>query len=180
LQGNNIGRGYWNRVEETRQTFDATLRSRLQDDSHADGARDGHWLRTGDFGVYLDGELYITGRIADLITIDGRDHYPQHIEATAAQAAPMVRKGYAAAFTVPASDATGTGEALVIVAERAAGTSRADPQEAVAAIRSAVSSRHGLSVNDIRLVPAGAIPRTTSGKLARRACRAEYLAGVTG
>ena len=91
------------RIEETRRTFGATLQSRLDADSHADGAPvDGNWLRTGDFGVYLDGELYITGRIADLVTIDGRDHYPQHIEATAAQASPMVRRGYAAAFTVPA------------------------------------------------------------------------------
>jgi fatty-acyl-CoA synthase len=176
LQGNNIGRGYWNRIEETRRTFGATLRSRLAADSHAAGARlDGNWLRTGDFGVYLGGELYITGRIADLVTIDGRDHYPQHIESTAAQASPMVRRGYAAAFTVSAP----TGEELVIVAERAAGTNRADPQEAVQAIRSAVWLRHGLSINDVRLVPAGSIPRTTSGKLARRACRAEYLAGVT-
>jgi fatty-acyl-CoA synthase len=176
LQGNNIGRGYWGRPEESRRAFDATLRSRLPSDSHAYGApHDGGWLRTGDFGVYLDGELYITGRMADLVTIDGRDHYPQHIEATVAEASPMVRRGYAAAFTVPGP----AGDALVIVAERAAGTSRADPQEAVEAIRSAVSCRHGLSANDIRLVPAGAIPRTTSGKLARRACRADYLAGVT-
>jgi fatty-acyl-CoA synthase len=173
LQGNNIGRGYWGRPDESRRAFNVPLRSRLDRHSHADGASpDGGWLRTGDFGVYLDGELYLTGRIADLVTIDGRDHYPQDIEATAADASPMVRKGYAAAFTVPSP----AGEALVIVAERAAGTSRADPQEAATAIRAAVSDRHGLSTSDIRLVQAGAIPRTTSGKLARRACRAEYLA----
>ena len=69
---------------------------------------------------------------------------------------------------------------LVIVAERAAGTSRADPQPAIEAIRAAVSQRHGLTVADVRLLPAGAIPRTTSGKLARRACRAEYLDGTLG
>ena len=72
------------------------------------------------------------------------------------------------------------GERLVIVAERAAGTRRADPQPAIEAIRAAVSHRHGLSVADVRFVPAGAIPRTTSGKLARRACRAEYLRGEFG
>lgn len=176
LLGNNIGRGYWGRPDESRRAFDAKLHSRLPSDSHADGApHDAGWLRTGDFGVYLDGELYITGRIADVVRIDGRDHYPQDIETTAAQASPMVRKGYAAAFTVPGP----TGEALVIVAERAARTSRADPRVAIEAIRAAVSSRHGLSTIDVRMVPAGAIPRTTSGKLARRACRAEYLAGVT-
>ena len=66
----------------------------------------------------------------------------------------------------------------MIVAERAAGTSRDDPQPAIDAIRAAVSHRHGLAVADVRFLPAGAIPRTTSGKLARRACRAQYLSGV--
>ena len=70
-----------------------------------------------------------------------------------------------------------TANGLVIIAERAAGTSRADPQPAIEAIREAVSNRHGLAVADVRFLPAGAIPRTTSGKLARRACRTEYLGG---
>ena len=96
-------------------------------------------------------------------------HYPQDIEATAAEASPVVRRGYATAFSVPA-------DKVVIVAERAAGTSRVDPQPAIEAIREAVSHRHGLSVSDVRLLPAGAIPRTTSGKLARRACRAHTSA----
>ena len=89
LQGNNIGRGYWERPEETRLTFGAKLRSRLTEVSHADGSRgEGTWLRTGDLGVYLDGELYVTGRIADLVIIDGLNHYPQDIEATTAEASP--------------------------------------------------------------------------------------------
>ncbi|SOJ55532.1 Long-chain-fatty-acid--AMP ligase FadD32 [Mycobacterium simulans] len=178
LQGDNVGRGYWGRPEETRQTFGAKLQSPLTEGSHAAGsAVAGNWLRTGDLGVYLDGELYITGRIADLVTIDGRNHYPQDLEATAAEASPMVRRGYVTAFSVPAEDAS---QRLVIIAERAAGTSRADPRPAVEAIRTAVSHRHGLSVADVRFLPAGAIPRTTSGKLARRACRAQYLSGVLG
>lgn len=189
LQGDNVGRGYWGRSEETRLTFGAKLRSRRKGHSRADGvARDDQWLRTGDLGVYLDGELYVTGRIVDLVTIDGRNHYPQHIEATTAEASPMVRRGYVAAFSVPAnelpeSDNAVAGDAsphLVIVTERAAGTSRADPQPAIEAIRAAVSRRHGLYVADVRFLPAGAIPRTTSGKLARRACRAEYLDGALG
>ena len=86
LQGNNVGRGYWGRPEETQLTFGAKLRSRLGEGSHAEGAPVGDtWLRTGDLGVYLDGELYITGRIADLVTVDGRNHYPQDIEATPAR-----------------------------------------------------------------------------------------------
>ncbi|MGH3523622.1 MAG: fatty-acid--CoA ligase, partial [Mycobacterium sp.] len=154
---------------------------------HADGSHvGGDWLRNGDLGVYLDDELYVTGRIVDLVTIDGRNHYPQDIEATVAQASPTVRRGYAVAFSVPASelpesdtwDADATGERLVIVAERAAGAGRADSQPAIEAIGVAVAHRHGLSVFDVRFLPAGAIPRTTSGKLGRRACRSEYLSGT--
>jgi fatty-acyl-CoA synthase len=172
LQGNNIGRGYWDRPEETRHTFGAVLGARLEADSHADGsATAGKWLRTGDLGVYLDGELYITGRLVDLITLEGRHHYPQDIEATVAQASPMVRQGYVAAFTVPTE---ADGDALVVVAERATGNGRADPRPAIEAIEAAVSLRHGLPVADVRIVPAGTIPRTTSGKLARQACRAQY------
>jgi len=119
----------------------------------------------------------------DLVTIDGRNHYPQDIEATVAAASPMVRRGYATAFSVPANELPGSdasSQRLVIIAERAAGTSRDDPQPAIKAIRAAVSHRHGLTVSDVRFLPAGAIPRTTSGKLARRACRAQYLSGLLG
>jgi fatty-acyl-CoA synthase len=172
LCGNNVGRGYWGRPEETRRTFGRALRPRTTGDSHAKGApENATWLRTGDLGFYLDGELYVTGRIADLITVDARTLYPEDVEATTADASPMVRRGYVAAFTVPSH----SGEQLVIVAERASGTRRADPAPAVAAICEQVSSRHGLPVAEVRLVPAGAIPRTTSGKLARRACRDAYL-----
>jgi fatty-acyl-CoA synthase len=173
LHGNNIARRYWGRPEESRQTFDATLQSRLETGSHADGAPvDATWLRTGDLGVYLDGELYVTGRRADMVLVDGRHHYPQDIEATTAEASPMVRRGYVAAFS--------TDDGVVIIAERASGTRRADPASAVEAICAAVARVHGLSVSDVRFVPAGAIPRTTSGKVARQACRAEFLRGEFG
>lgn len=181
LHGANIGRGYWARPEETRHTFGNLLTNRLPVGSHADGAPpEATWLRTGDLGVYLDGELYITGRIKDMIVLDGRNHYPQDIEATAAEASGAVRAGYVAAFAigphdVPAADHDAPGEKLVIVAERAPGHGKTDPHPVVDAIRRAVSRRHGINVFDVRLVAAGSIPRTTSGKLARRACRAEYL-----
>ncbi|MGO9925439.1 MAG: AMP-binding protein, partial [Mycobacterium sp.] len=186
LQGTSIGRGYWRLPEETQLAFGVKLQSRLAEGSHAEGSTvGGTWLRTGDLGMYLDGELYITGRIADLVTIGGRNHYPQDIEATVAEASSMVRRGYVTAFTVPAhespgSDASNADQRLVIVAERAAGTSRDDPEPAITAIREAVSRRYGLTVSDVRFLPAGAIPRTTSGKLARRACRAQYLGDTLG
>ncbi|OBB19856.1 fatty acyl-AMP ligase [Mycolicibacterium elephantis] len=171
LHGENVARRYWARPQESRQTFDATLRSRLTTGSHADGAPgDATWMRTGDLGVYLGGELYVTGRVADLVTVDGRQHYPHDIENTVAEASTMVRRGYVAVFTVGDDD-------VVIIAERASGTRRVDPLPAIEAIRTAVAEVHGLSVADVRFVPAGSIPRTTSGKLARRACRNEYLRG---
>ncbi|MCV7259143.1 fatty acyl-AMP ligase [Mycobacterium shimoidei] len=172
LHGNNIGRGYWGRPEETRLAFGARLESRLRVGSHANGLPlDAEWLRTGDLGTYLDGELYVFGRIVDLVTIDGRNHYPQDIEASTADASPVVRRGYVAAFSVPANR-------LVIIAERAAGTARTDPSAAIESIKATIEHRHGLAVADVRLLPAGAIPRTTSGKLARRACRRAYLTGA--
>ncbi len=177
LSGNNIGHGYWGHPELTRQTFGAVLRAQTTEGSHADGSPTAaSWLRTGDLGFYLDGELYVTGRLADLITIDGRQLYPENVEDTTAEASKIVRRGYAAAFSVPSR----LGEQLVIVAERASGTRRVDPAPAIDAIRAEVSHRHGLTVADVRLVPAGVIPRTTSGKLARRACRDAYLAGEFG
>lgn len=161
LHGDNVGRGYWNRPDETRATFGATLAGRTEP-----------WLRSSDLGFYLDGELYVTGRMADLITTAGRHHYPQDIEHTAADASPLVRRGYVAAF--------GTADGVVIVAERATGTARSDPAPAIDAIRAAVSIEHDVVAADVRLVPAGALARTTSGKLARRACQAQYTSGVFG
>ncbi|WP_156688768.1 fatty acyl-AMP ligase [Mycobacterium sp. Marseille-P9652] len=177
LQGDNVGRGYWGLPEQTQLAFGAKLQATLEQGSHADGSAVARtWLRTGDLGLYLDGALYVTGRIADLVTVDGRNHYPQDIEATVAEASPMVRRGYVTAFTAPAD----RGERLVVVAERAAGTSHDDPAPAIEAIGAAVSHRHGVTVADVRFLPAGGIPRTTSGKLARRACRAQYVAGTLG
>jgi acyl-CoA synthetase (AMP-forming)/AMP-acid ligase II len=181
LHGNNIGRGYFGRDEETQRTFGNKLQSRLEC-SRAEGVEDnGYWLATGDLGVYIDDELYLTGRIKDLIIIDGRNHYPHDIEITVSAASPAVRTGYVAAFSVPAGTLNPPGadsaEQLVVVAERAAGVGRADPEPVVAAVRAAISREHRVRVGDVRLVAAGVIPRTTSGKLARNACRAEYLAG---
>lgn len=168
LHGPNVGRGYWGHPGETRRTFGATLAARSPRSRAAGVAPDANWLRTGDLGMFFSGELYVTGRMVDLMFIEGRAVYPQVIEAAAADASPLVRRGYVTAFTAPD---------LVIVAERAPGTGRSDSRTAVEAIRAAVSRRHHVEPADVVLVPAGAIPRTTSGKLARRSCRAEYLDG---
>ena len=181
LHGNNVGRGYFGREDETRRVFVNKLQSRLEVGSHAEGAPDnGCWLATGDLGVYVDGELYLTGRIKDLIIVDGRNHYPHDIETTVSEASTAIRTGYVAAFSVPAdvvSSSSGSGEQVVVVAERAAGAGRAELGPIAETVRAAISRHHQIRVADVRLVAAGAIPRTTSGKLARSACRAVYIAG---
>src|SRR5207248_385632 len=112
VRGPNVGRGYWNNAAQTRRVFGATL---------VEGAPGG-WLRTGDLGTVLDGQLIVTGRLKDLIVVDGRNHYPQDVEATAQDAHPAVRRDRLAAFGVPG----GTGERVVIVAEHARTTSLAE------------------------------------------------------
>jgi acyl-CoA synthetase (AMP-forming)/AMP-acid ligase II len=182
LHGNNIGRGYFDREDETLRVFGNKLQSRLEQGSHADGAPDnGCWLATGDLGVYIGGELYVTGRIKDLMIVDGRNHYPHDVETTVSEASTAVRSGYVAAFSVPADVLDppngDSGEQVVIVAERAVGAGRTDPASVTETVRAAVSRRHRIRIADVRLVAAGTVPRTTSGKLARNACRAEYIAG---
>lgn len=193
LHGKNMGLGYWNREEETRETFKNVLKSRTSP-SRAEGAPDdGTWVRTGDYGTYYQDELYITGRVKDLVIIDGRNHYPQDLEYSAQEASRAVRTGYVAAFSVPANqlptevfddphaglkyDPEDTSEQLVIVAERAAGTHKLDHQPIADDIRAAIAVRHGVTVRDVLLVQAGSVPRTSSGKIGRRACRTAYLDG---
>lgn len=195
LHGENIGRGYWGRETETSETFHNKLVTRLPEGSHATGVAEGaNWMRTGDYGVYVDGELYITGRVKDLVIVDGRNHYPQDLEFSAQESSTALRPGFVAAFAVPANqlpeivfeqggagltkDAGDASEQLVIVAERAPGAGKADPQPIADTVRAALSQRHGVTARDILLVPAGSIPRTSSGKIARRACKAAYIEGT--
>ncbi|SNT27574.1 long-chain-fatty-acid--AMP ligase FadD32 [Rhodococcoides kyotonense] len=195
LHGENIGQGYWGRDQETSETFHNKLVSRVAEGSHAEGASEGaNWMRTGDYGVYHGGELYITGRVKDLVIVDGRNHYPQDIEFSAQEASKALRPGFVAAFAVPANqlpdvvfefsgsaltkDPGDASEQLVIVGERAPGAGKADPQPIADEVRAAISARHGVTARDILLVPAGSIPRTSSGKIARRACKAAYIEGT--
>ncbi len=193
VHGNNLGTGYWNKEVETRETFQNILKSRT-DPSHAEGAPDdAMWMRTGDLGAFLDGEFYVTGRIKELVIIDGRNHYPQDLEYTAQESTRALRPGFAAAFSVPANqlphqvfenphaglkyDPEDTSEQLVIVGERAPGTHKLDVEPVADDIRAAIAVRHGVTVRDVLLMPAGTIPRTSSGKIGRRACRATYIDG---
>ncbi|KAA0024641.1 long-chain-fatty-acid--AMP ligase FadD32 [Antrihabitans cavernicola] len=196
LHGANMGIGYWGRADETVETFQNKLTNRLADGSHAAGAADdADWMRTGDYGVYVDGELYITGRVKDLVIVDGRNHYPQDLEYSAQEASTALRPNFLAAFSVPANqlpslvfentshsglkfDADDQSEQLVIVGERSPGAGKADPQPIADDVRTAIATRHGVTVRDVLLVPAGSIPRTSSGKIARRACKAAYLEGT--
>lgn len=194
ISGQNMGTGYWGKPEATRETFQNILKSRTSP-SHAEGAADdAMWVRTGDYGAYHDGDLYITGRVKDLVIIDGRNHYPQDLEYSAQESTKALRPGFVAAFSVPANqlpdevfanahaglkrDPDDTSEQLVIVGERAPGAHKLDMGPIADDIRAAIAVRHGVTVRDVLLTPAGAIPRTSSGKIGRRACRAAYLDGT--
>ncbi|HEV8454769.1 MAG TPA: fatty acyl-AMP ligase [Gemmatimonadales bacterium] len=160
VQGPSVANGYLNRPSETSFTFGARL---------ATGA--GPFLRTGDLGFLLEGELFVTGRLKDLIIIGGHNHYPQDIERSVGEAHPALGGGGCAAFSIEVEGR----EELIVVAE-ATGRSGPPPAELRRAIRTAVSVHHGLGVRDILLIRRGGIPRTTSGKIRRGACRAAYLA----
>ncbi|MEU8571416.1 fatty acyl-AMP ligase [Streptomyces pathocidini] len=168
LRGPNIARGYWRNPERSAAAFGAVL--------DTDGPSDGTWLRTGDLGVFHDGELYITGRIKDLIIVDGTNHYPHDIEATVQGAHALIRYDHVAAFALTVDGQ----ERLVVVAEHARDlTDPATHHSAVArAVRDAVATGHGTAVHDFVLAPPGTVPRTSSGKIARSACRSQYLAGA--
>ncbi|HEX8773698.1 MAG TPA: amino acid adenylation domain-containing protein, partial [Pyrinomonadaceae bacterium] len=157
-----VAEGYWNRSEETATTFGA----RLTDNN------DGPYLRTGDLGFIEEGELYITGRVKDLVIIRGVNHYPQDIEWTVAATHASLRSGGGAAFAIEAENE----ERLVIVQEVGA-RAQVDLENTVERIRQAVAEEHEVEVYAIALVRAGSVPKTTSGKVQRRACREAYLSG---
>jgi len=155
-------RGYWNRPEETRRCFEART---------ADG--EGPYLRTGDAGFVDDGEIFLTGRLKDLIIIAGRNVYPQDIEATVDAAHPALRPGCGAAVGIEVDGS----EQLAVVHEVRAG-SEEQVDEIVSAVRRAVSERHRETVHTVALLQPGTVPKTSSGKIQRHACR-EGLEGLT-
>ena len=161
LADQSVAKGYWNRVEETRETFGA----------HLADTREGPFLRTGDLGFIKDGELFVTGRLKDLIIIRGRNHYPQDIERTVAQSHGMLRPESGAAFSIEIG-----GEERLVVVQEIEGRGQVSAVEEIAAtIREAVAEHHDIQVQTVALIRAGSIPKTTSGKIQRRACREAFL-----
>ncbi|MBI3361099.1 MAG: AMP-binding protein, partial [Chloroflexi bacterium] len=164
LAGRSVAQGYWNRPEETQHTFGARL---------ADTG-EGPFLRTGDLGFLRDGELFVTGRLKDLIIIHGRNHYPHDIELTVEQSHPALQPSGGAAFAVEADSQS---EQLVIVHELTRQGRNANVGEVTAAIRQAVAENHDLSAHAIVLIKPLSLPKTSSGKIQRHACRAQFLEG---
>ena len=164
VSGLSVAQGYWNRPEETKQTFDAYL---------ADTG-EGPFLRTGDLGFLQDGELFVTGRIKDVIIIRGQNHYPQDIEMTVEKSHPALRPGCGAAFAV---DVKGSERVVVVAEVERSYLRKLDVNEVVGNIRQAMTAQHALDVYATVLVKTGSIPKTSSGKIQRHACRSGFLAG---
>ncbi|MCV7230121.1 AMP-binding protein [Mycolicibacterium komossense] len=164
VHGENVAMGYWRNPEQTERTFGGTIVN------PGSGTPEEGWLRTGDIGVMSDDELFIVGRIKDLLIVDGRNHYPDDIEATVQE----ITGGRVAAIAIP-DERT---EHLVTIIELKDGASRDDREDRLRDVKrrvtSAISQSHSLRVADIVLVPQGAIPITTSGKVRRSACLDRY------
>jgi amino acid adenylation domain-containing protein len=160
VSGPSVALGYWNLPAETQHTFQA----------QASGNADRSFLRTGDLGFLRDGELFVTGRLKDLIIIRGRNYYPQDIEETMGAAHPALRPGCGVAFAIEKDRE----EQLVVVQESAI---RSDDEldKAIQQIARNISDVHELSAHAIVLIQAGTIPKTSSGKLQRQACKKDFL-----
>ncbi|ACY18645.1 thioester reductase domain-containing protein [Haliangium ochraceum] len=161
VQGDSVAGRYWNNPEATEQTFNGRL----------SGSGEGPYLRTGDLGFLLDGELYLSSRLKDLLIIRGRNHYPQDIEQTVEAAHPSFRAGCCAAFT---TDVDGE-EQLVVVQE--VNTQKFVPAEAttiVTEVSQRVAKEHGIHLYELVLVEPRTLPKTSSGKIRRSACREQW------
>jgi acyl-CoA synthetase (AMP-forming)/AMP-acid ligase II len=164
VSGSTIAQGYWGKPQETQETFQSYL---------ADTGA-GPFLRTGDLGFIKDGELFVTGRLKEIILIRGRNNYPQDIEYTVQNSHPALRPSCGAAFTVEVK-----GEEKLVVVQEVERTwlRKVDIDEVKRAIRKAVVQEYDLQVYAIALIRTGSLPKTSSGKIQRRGCRAKFLEG---
>ncbi|WP_068177205.1 AMP-binding protein [Mycobacterium sp. UM_CSW] len=168
VHGPNVADGYWGKPLQEQRCFGATLAD------PSPGTPEGPWLKTGDLGFIFEGDLFIVGRIKDLLIIRGRNHYPEDIEATVQQ----ITGGRVAAISVPVRS---TEELVAVVELKKRGHSHDDAQDIghwltciKRDVTSAISNAHGVNVGDLVLVPPGSIPTTTSGKIRRAACVEQY------
>jgi len=164
VRGASVAAGYWMRPELTARTFGAML----------DGVDGDPWLRTGDVGFVRDGELFVAGRVKDLVILHGKKYAPQDLEEACERAHAALRPACGAAFDVPHDG----GAKLVIAFELQRDWLRrgSDWPEVRSAVQSAISAQFGVSASDLVLLVPGTLPRTSSGKVRRSQCRADYLA----
>jgi len=162
VRGPSVAQGYWQHPELSEQVF----RARLAD------TNDGPYLRTGDLGYMFEGQLFVTGRVKDLIIVRGVNHYPQDIELTVQQTNARLRRDCGAAFTVEVGDR----EQFVFVQE-VERHKKKDFDSIFDAVRRAVATEHDLMLDAMVLIKAGSIPKTSSGKIQRHACRQGFLDG---
>jgi long chain fatty acid CoA FadD26 len=164
VHGDQVASGYWRKPKLSERAFGG----RIVDPSP--GTPQGPWLRTGDLGVIYDGELFIIGRIKDLLIVDGRNHYPDDIEATIQE----ISGGRVAAISVP-EERTERLVAVVELKKSGCSNEALDKLDGVKhEVKSAISKKHGLQIADLIFVPPGSIPVTTSGKIRRSACADRY------
>jgi len=163
IKGPSVAAGYWARPNETEETFQARL---------ANG--DGPYLRSGDLGFLHDGQLYITGRIKDLIIIRGQNYYPHDLEFTAQRSHPALQPASGAAFSIQSNGI----EQLILTQEVDARLSPEELEEITNRVSTSISETHDLRIEKIVLVKPYTLPRTTSGKMQRYLCRSAYLSGT--
>jgi fatty acid CoA ligase FadD21 len=165
VNGENVAEGYWQKPEETRRTFGGVLAD------PSPGTPQGPWLRTGDLGFLSEDQMFIVGRMKDLLIVYGRNHYPEDIESTVQQ----ITGGRVAAISVPVDE---TEKLVTIIELKKRGVSDEDALRKLDIIKNdvtaAISNSHGLNVADLVLVSPGSIPTTTSGKIRRSACVEQY------
>ncbi len=163
VSGPSVAQGYFNRPEQTKETFQAQT---------ANG--EGPFLRTGDMGFLQADELFITGRLKDVIILWGNNHYPHFIETTVEKSHPALRPAGVAVFGVEVDEE----ERLVVVQEVESRYLKSlDVEEVIGAIRQNLGMYHMLEAHAIALVRPGSTPKTPTGKTQRRSCKAKYLAG---
>lgn len=164
VYGPSVAQGYWEQAEASERMFRATLKD----------SGEGPFLRTGDLGFLQDGELFITGRLKDLIIVHGVNYYPQDIERTVQESHPRLRLDCGAAFTVEGED----GHERLVVVQEIERHKQSHFDEVFDAIRRNVAAEHELTLDAIVLIRAGSVPKTSSGKIQRHACRNGYIAST--